>query len=176
MWNKLQPREKRILKLLFLTAAVIVGFMLIEPLVKDFQHTRAERLELKKTLDTFLGTQDDKAARQKAVAERVPVFEPPTDGPQQSILFRDELTRQLQRCGLTSKSMQLRQDKTKKTTGSNVWVMECQGQCQYASVLQFLEEIKKNPYYAAIEKLVLKADTKDRNKMTYHLTVSTYAL
>ncbi|MHC5139879.1 MAG: hypothetical protein ACYSOF_08360 [Planctomycetota bacterium] len=48
MWNKLQPREKRILKLLFLTAAVIVGFMLIEPLVKDFQHTRAERLELGK--------------------------------------------------------------------------------------------------------------------------------
>ena len=66
-------------------------------------------------------------------------------------------------------------NKTKKVDGYKVWTVECQGQGQYSSIVRFVGELKKNLYYVAIEKLVLKVDNKDRNKMTYHLVVSTYA-
>ena len=74
-----------------------------------------------------------------------------------------------------AKSMKLREDKTKKTGEYKSWLVECQGQCEYKSIMKLIEELKKNPYYAAIEKLVLKVDSKNRNSMTFQLVVSTYA-
>lgn len=173
--KNLKPREKRILKLLLVTAVVIFGYMLIEPLLIDYQQAKAERSQMQQTLDGFLDIGDSESARQKAIAEMVPVFKLPAKADQQSILFRDEITKQLQRCGIKAKSMKLRQNKAIKASGYNVWVVECQGQCGYQSITRFVEEVKKNPYYAAIEKLILKADSKDRNKLTFQLVVSTYA-
>jgi hypothetical protein len=175
MWNKLKPREKRILKLLVVTVVLIIGYRLIDPIMKDYRQVKAERLQLRKTLKGFLSDGDSDMARKEAIAKIVPVFKMPVKAEQQSILFRDEITKQLQKCGMMAKSMQLRQKKSKDTNGYKVWTVQCQGQCQYNSVVQFAERVKKNPYYVAIEKLVLKVDSKDRNKMTYYLTVSTYA-
>jgi hypothetical protein len=175
MWNKLKPREKRIIKLLLVTAALIFGTLLIEPVMKDYRQAKAERLRLQKKLDGFLDLQDGDAARQEAIAKIVPVFKIPVKAEQQSILFRGEITKQLKKCGMMAKSMRLRRNKSKDTNGYKVWTVECQGQCQYNSVVRFAEEVKKNPYYVAIEKLVLKVDSKDRNKMTYYLVASTYA-
>lgn len=175
MWKKLKPREKRIMKLLLLTAVLILGYNLIEPILKNYQQVKAERLQLRETLDRFLSVRDSDIARKETVARMVPVFKVPVAGEQQSILFRDEITKQLQQCGMKAKSVQLRQKKPKASDSYKIWTVECQGQCQYNSVMRFIEEVKKNPYYAAIEKLVLKADSKDRNKLTYYLTVSTYA-
>jgi hypothetical protein len=175
MWNTLKPREKRILKLLLATAAVIGGYLLIEPLLKDYQQVKAESLQLRQTLDEFLSIQDTESIRQKALAKRVPTFEIPVQAPQQSVLFRDKVTQQLQQCGLRAKSMELRQNKTKKSDGFNVWLVECQGPCQYDGIMRLIEELNKNPYYVGIEKLTLKVDSKDRNQMTFSLAVSTYA-
>jgi len=175
MWNKLKPREKRILKLLMATAVAIFGYILIEPILADYQQLRAERLEQLGTLEGFLDIGDSENARQNAIAQMVPTFKMPVKADQQSILFRDEITKQLQKCGLKANSMKLRQDKTAKVDGYNVWLVECQGQCGYASITRFFNEVRKNPYYAAMEKLTLKVDSKDRNKITYYLIVSTYA-
>lgn len=175
MWNKLKPREKRIMKLLLATACLIIGFQLLEPIIQDYQQAKAERLRLQETLDDFLRIQGSDAARQEAIAQMVPVFEIPAQSEKQSILFRDNINQQLKRAGLKANSIQLRQNKSKDTAGYKVWTVECQGQCQYNSIMRFVEEIKKNPYYVAIEKLALKVDSKDRNKMTYYLIVSTYA-
>ena len=148
--------------------------MLIEPILTDYRQLRAARLERLRTLEDFLGIGDSENARQKAIAQMVPVFKIPVKGDQRSTLFRDGITKQLQQCGLKAKSMQLRQDKTAKVDGYNVWLVECQGQCKSSSITRFVNEVKKNPYYAAIEKLRLKVDSKDRSKITYHLIVSTY--
>ena len=174
MWNKLKPREKRILLLLLATAVLIVGWRLTEPVLKDHQQARAERRQLQKTLDDFLSVQESDIARKDAIARMVPVFKIPVAAEQQSVLFRDKMTQQLQQCGIKAKSLQLRPNKSKDADGYKVWTVECQGQCQYNSITRFIEEVKKNPYYLAIEKLVLKVDSKDRSKMTYHLVVSTY--
>jgi hypothetical protein len=175
MWNKLKPREKRIIKLLLITVVLIFGYMLFEPIMKDYHQVKAERLKLQETLDDFLSVCDSDVTRKEAIAQMVPVFKIPVKAEQQSILFRDEITQQLQQCGITAKSMQLRQNKSKDAEGYMVWTMECQGLCQYNSIMRFVKRVEKNPYYVAIEKLVLKVDSKDRNRMTYYLTVSTYA-
>jgi Tfp pilus assembly protein PilO len=175
MWNKLKPREKRILKLLLATVVVIFGYMFVEPILNDYRQLKTERLELQRTLDGFWDIGDSENARQKAIAQIVPTLKIPVKADQQSILFRDEITKQLQQCGLKAKSMKLRQDKTIKADGYNVWLVECQGQCGYTSITRFVNEVRNNPYYAAMEKLTLKVDSKDRNKMTFHLIVSTYA-
>ena len=175
MWNKLKPREKRILKLLLAMAVLIFGYMLIKPIWKDYQQVRAEHLQLQETVDDFRSIQAGDSVRQQAIARMVPVFKMPVKAEQQSVLFRDEITKQLRQCGMKAKSMKLRQNKTKKVDGYKVWTVECQGQGQYGSIVRFVGGLKKNPYYVAIEKLVLKVDNKDRNKMTYHLVVSTYA-
>ena len=174
MWNKLKPREKRIMKLLLVVVVVIFGYGLFESIFKDYRQVKAERLQLRKTLNGFLSDRDSDIARKEAIAKIVPVFKIPVKAERQSILFRDEITKQLEKCGMKAKSMQLRQNKSKDTKGYKVWTVQCQGQCQYNSILRFAEEIKMNPYYVAIEKLVLKVDSKDRNKMTYHLILSTY--
>ena len=49
MWKSLQPREKRILKLLLATALLIGGYMLIEPLLRDYQQVKAESQQLQQT-------------------------------------------------------------------------------------------------------------------------------
>ena len=175
MWNKLKPREKRIMTLLLVTAILVFGYMLLGPIIQDYQQVKAERVQLQETLDDFLSIQGSNAASQEAIARMVPVFEIPVQAEKQSILFRDKITQQLQQSGIKANSVQLRQNKSKDTAGYKVWTVECQGQCQYNSIMRFAEEIIKNPYYVAIEKLVLKVDSKDRNKMTYYLTVSTYA-
>ena len=131
MWNKLKPREKRILKLLLATAVLIFGYMLIEPIWKDYQQVKAERLQLQETVDDFRSIQAGDSVRQQAIARRVPVFKMPVKAAQQSVLFRDEITKQLRQCGMKAKSMKLRQNKTKKVDGYKVWTVECQGQGQY---------------------------------------------
>ena len=174
MWKSLKHREKRILMLLLVTVLVIGGYMLIEPLLKDYQQIKAESRQLHQTLNTFLSIQDSESSRQQALQQRVPTFEIPVAASQQSVLFRDKFTQQLQRCGLKAKSVELRQNKSQKTKDYNVWVVECQGPCQYDAMMRLVEELKKNPYYVGIEKLTLKTDSKDRNKMTFSLAVSTY--
>jgi Tfp pilus assembly protein PilO len=176
MRKKLQPREKKILILLAVTAVLIFGYMFLEPILDDYQQVEAEQANLQKTLNDFLEVGDRENARQKAVAEKVPTFKLPVESVKQSILFRDELTKQLQQCGLKATSLKMSQNKAIKAPGYNVWLVECQGQCNYQSMVKFFEEVKKNPYYAAIEKLTLKVDSKDRNKMTFQLVVSTYAI
>lgn len=176
MWNKLKSREKRILILLGITAAVIFGYLLLEPVIQDYQQVKTERVQLRKTLEAFLVSQDAESQQQKNIASMVPVFTMPVKSEQQSILFRDEVTQQLQRAGIKAKSMQLRQNRAQNAGGYKVWIVECQGECRYDSMMRLVEQLKQNPYYVGIEKLVLKADSKDRNKLTFYLTVSTYAI
>ena len=163
------------MKLLLATAILIFGWKLLGPIINDYQQVKAERLQLQETLDDFLSLQGSDAARQEAISQMVPAFEIPVQAEKQSILFRDKITQQLQQSGMKANSMQLRQNKSKDTAGYKVWTVECQGQCQYKSIMRFVEEVKKNPYFVAIEKLILKVDSNDRNKLTYYLIVSTYA-
>lgn len=173
----LTQRDKRALKLMAVGAALIVGYFLaFEPALESYRSLRDERNRLQKQLDRLTGIQNGVGAVQfKALSERVPVLEMPTDAARQGVLFRDELTRQLQKAGIQARTLQLRDNRGKRKDGYAVLTVDGQGRCSYESMLRLLGDLKRNPYYVGIEKCTLRVDAKNRNEMTFQLAVFTYA-
>ncbi len=173
----LTQRDKRTLKLTAVAAVLIVGYFLAaEPALTSYRALRSERDQLSKQLDRLTGVQSGIGAiRFREIMERVPVFEMPADAAEQGVLFRDELTRQLQRTGIQARTVQLRDNRGKRQDGYAFLTVDCQGRCNYEQMLRLLGELKRNPYYVGIEKFALRVDTRNRNEMTFQLAVFTYA-
>lgn len=173
----LTQRDKRTLKLSAIAVAVIVGwFMIVEPTLGSYRSLRSERDHLQKQLDRLTGIQNGVGSiKYKELADRVPKFELPQDAARQGVLFRDELTRQLQKAGLQARTVQLRDNRGKRQDGFAVLTVDCQGRGGYEPMLKLLADLKQNPYYVGIEKFSLRVDAKNRNEMTFQLAAFTYA-
>ena len=177
MMKPLTQRDKRTLKLTVAAAVLIVGyFMAAEPALTSYTTLRSERDQLQRQLTRLTGVQGGIGAiRFKEIMDRVPVFEMPEAAAEQGVLFRDELTRQLQRAGIQARTLQLRDNRGKRQDGYAFLTVDCQGRCSYEQMLRLLGDLKQNPYYVGIEKFSLRVDTRNRNEMTFQLAVFTYA-
>ncbi len=173
----LTQRDKRALKLMAIGVILIVGyFKIFEPAMESYRSLRSQRDQLQKQLSRLTRIQNDIGAAQfKELSGRVPTLEMPKDTAQQGVLFRDELTRQLQKAGIQARTLQLRENRGKRQDGFAVLTVDVQGRCGYEAMLRLLEDLKRNPYYVGIEKCVLRADAKNRNEMTFQLAVFTFA-
>lgn len=173
----LTQRDKRTLKITGAAAVLIVGYFLaLEPMATSYRSLRDQRDRLQRQLDRLTGIQSGIGAiRFKELTDRVPVFEMPVAPAEQGLLFRDELTRQLQRAGIQARTLQLRDNRGKREDGFAVLTVDCQGRCEYEQMLRLLSDLKRNPYYVGVEKITLRVDTRNRNEMTYQLAVFTYA-
>ena len=158
-------------------AALIFGyFLVLEPTLASCRSLRSERDRLQKQLNRLTGIQSGLGAvRFKELNDRVPVFEMPADAAGQGLLFRDELTRQLQQAGIQARTLQLRDNRGKRDDGYAVLTVDCQGRCSYEQMLRLLADLKRNPYYVGVEKFSLRVDTRNRNEMAFQLAVFTYA-
>lgn len=173
----LTQRDKRTLKLTAMAGVlIVVYFLALEPMLASWQQMRSQRDQLQRQLDRLTGIQSGIGAiRFKELTDRVPVYEMPSAAAEQGLLFRDELTRQLQRAGLQARTLQLRDNRGKRENGFAVLTVDCQGRCEYEQMLRLLADLKRNPYYVGVEKLSLRVDTRNRNEMTFQLAVFTYA-
>lgn len=173
----LTQRDKRTLKLTAAAAVLIVGYFLVfEPLMASYQQKRIQRDQLQRQLNRLTSIQGGiGAVRFKELTDRVPVFEMPVAAAEQGLLFRDELTRQLQQAGIQARTLQLRDNRGKREDGFAVLTVDCQGRCEYQQMLRLLSELKRNPYFVGVEKFSLRVDTRNRNEMTFQLAVFTYA-
>lgn len=173
----LTQRDKRTLKLTAAAAVLIFGYFLaLEPTLASYHRMRSQRDQLQRQLDRLTGIQSGIGAiRFSELNERVPVFEMPVAAAEQGLLFRDELTQQLQRAGMQARTLQLRDNRGKREDGFAVLTVDCQGRCEYAQMLRLLDDLKRNPYYVGVEKFSLRVDTRNRNEMTFQLAVFTYA-
>jgi Tfp pilus assembly protein PilO len=175
--KQLTQRDKRAIVLMAVSAVLIFGyFMVFEPALVRYRSLRDERNRLQKQLDRLTKIKSGIGAAQfKELADRVPVFEMPADAAQQGVLFRDELTRQLEKAGIQARTLQMRDNRGKRQDGFSVLTVDCQGRCSYEQMLQVLADLKRNPYYVGVEKFSLRVDTRNRNEMTFQLAVFTYA-
>lgn len=173
----LNAREKRAVGLVILTAVLIAAWRISVPAFESYQRLIAQRNLLRQKINTLFSlSKPDQQLRLKTLSEQVPVLKMPQPAVQQGILFRDELTRQLQRCGVQAKTLQLRESSgSLRRDGFRVLLLDCQGRCTAQSLMQLIEQLKQNPYYVAVEKLSMKADPKERSAVTFQLVVSTYA-
>ena len=173
----LTQREKHTLRFTAAAAVVIVGYFgAVEPMAASWQAKRTQRDRLQRQLDRLTGIQNGIGAiRFKELTDRVPVFEMPVAASEQGLLFRNELTRQLQKAGIQARTLQLRDNRGRRQDGYAVLTIDCQGRCEYPQMLNLLEDLKQNPYYIGIEKFSLRADARNRKEMTFQLAVFTYA-
>jgi hypothetical protein len=174
--KSLNARDKRAVIVMIASAVVIFGyFWVLEPVLKDYRQLKQQHAGLEKKLDHLFSISDaGEQSQQRAVAEMVPVFEMPDKAQAQCILFRDKVTEQLQRCGLKASSIASPKKKGSRD-GYTVYTIECKGQCSVDSMKKLMSELKKNPYYVAVEKMVLKVGEKKRDQVNYTLVISTYA-
>ena len=173
----LAPRDKLKLKITVTAAVLIVGYFLaLEPMLASYREMRSERDQLQRQLDRLTSIQSGIGAiRFKELNERVPVYVMPAAAAEQGVLFRDELTSQLQQAGVQARTLQLRDNRGKREDGFAVLTVDVQGQCGYEQMLRLLADLKRNPYYVGVEKFSLRVDTRNRNTMSYQLAVYTYA-
>lgn len=179
MLKKLNPREKRIL-VLCLTAcgAMLLYFLVIEPMSRDWAAVRRQLAAAREKASLLkLDPKSPETQRHKRLLEIVPVVEMPRPSEQQGPLFQEAFTNQLKKAGLTSKRLQLVRGRVLRTdtAGSVVLNVSSQGSGRYEQILNLLADLPQNPYCAGVQKLSIKPDAKDRQKLEWEITVFTYA-
>lgn len=110
-----------------------------------------------------LGEVETDKTKLAALMALVPVFEPPQALEKQSTLFREKLFEQLKKSGInTEPPLPLLGKKT--TVGGVTYQMlkiKCKGKCKLDQLLDFLGNLKENPYFVGVEELQIRCDTKE---------------
>jgi type II secretory pathway component PulM len=174
--SQLNQRElKTVLICLVVGAAMVIWFLLVEPIVQQGRQLRSQLQQQRQKLDILLakeGTLD--ALKQKNLTLMVPMLEMPTTSEKQNQLLRDKITQQLQEAGVQVKNFTFSTGIAQGPGATDVITLRCQGQCQFNSLVRFLDDLRKNPYYVGIEELSIKTDEKNRQNLEIAFTVSTF--
>jgi hypothetical protein len=178
MWNKLSydtltDRERRAVMIAAVCLAAILLGMVIP---KWWSHWSQIRTQISE--DQFLLDQAAKGDfNPPGLAALVPVFEMPKDMEAQKVLFRDEVNRQLTQAQMPSAPLQIEPVAKQMVGKFNRLTLKYKGTCRFEQLLDFLAMLKNNKYYAGVEDLVLRADSKktaqERQTIEVEMTIST---
>lgn len=157
MARKLNTREKRILLLGVVSAVAIFVFTCGTKLFDDWRKARATLATAKRKLSDV---ETDKN-RQAALAALVPVFETPQVEDKQKFLFRDKLHEQLKKAGINTDPLQFLPVRKPRGVPYRVLKIKCKGKCKLDQLLDFLGNLKENPYCVGVEELRIQCDTKE---------------
>lgn len=174
--DKLNSRERKTVVLCGISGiGLLLYFVIAEPLIRKAADLRMQ-LDVNRQKARILLAPEGSAEllKQKSMTLAVPVMDMPARMDKQSVLFRDKLTQQLQQSGIQVKSLQFITAAQGSAGGSGMLFLQCKGRCAYESLGRFLDELKKNPYYAGVEELTLRVDDKNRQEMELSITVSTF--
>lgn len=108
-----------------------------------------------------LGEVETDSNRQAALATMVPVFETPQVEDKQKFLFRDKLHEQFKKAGINTEPLQFLPVRKPRGVPYRVLKIKCKGKCKLDQLLDFLANLKENPYLVAVEELRFQCDTKE---------------
>jgi hypothetical protein len=170
MINKLSQKDIRTLKLGAVCVAGIIIF-----LVGSGVHTRLKKAqESTDILNNKLDLIDVDKAKQAGIMAIVPKFEMPIEEEEQKFLFVDKLSEQFNKAGIKNQPLQVASKTTSKKDGYQLLRMKCSATCRLTQALDFLANLKDNPYLVGIEELRLRVDQKKPQEVAMDLTVSTF--
>ena len=98
----------------------------------------------------------------------------------QKFLFRDKLHEQLKKAGITTDPLQFLPVRKPRGVPYRVLKIKCKGKCKLEQLLDFLANLKENPYCVGVEELRIQCDTKEPpekrkdKQIEIDLTVSTF--
>jgi hypothetical protein len=176
--RKLNERERRI-GMIGLAAAVII--VVLSYGTKGMDRWNKSRSSLAAAKRKLNEVETDKAKLAELISQ-VPVFESPEPEEKQKTLFREKLYEQLKKVGINPEPPQpiLAKRITIAGTGYRVLKIKCKAKCKFPQLLDFLANLKENPYYVGVEELRIQCDAKEppekrRDKdVEVDLTVSTF--
>jgi type II secretory pathway component PulM len=176
--TKLNQRERKtVLVCLVVCAAMLLWFLVMEPVVKQGRQLRSQLQQQRQKLGSLLAREGTpEALRQKNLTQIVPMLEMPTTSEKQIQMLRDKITLQLGQAGIQVKNFQFSSGVVQGPGATDVITLRCQGKCQFDSLARFLDDLRKNPYYVGIEELSIKTDEKNRQNLDIAFTVSTFRL
>ncbi len=167
---QISRKDKRALMLGLAAVFAIFLFMVLDP---AFGKWGSARVKTAANLRSIQNAADiGGKTRIQGILSVVPVFEMPKDRQNQMMLFSNKINEQFKQSGINPTNLQyvsVAKTKEKKLQ------LQCKAICVMDQALDFLSKLKQNPYYVAIDQLSLKVDEKDRNKVDFTITVSTFS-
>jgi len=159
MARKLNEREKRLLLIGAVAAVVILVFAYGTKGLGRWSKSRDSLTAAKRKLSEV---ETDKAKLAGLLAQ-VPVFEKPEPEEKQKSLFREKLHEQLKKSGINPEPPQPILSKRMNIGGTpyRVLKVKCKAKCKLDQLLDFLANLKENPYCVGVEELQIRCDTKE---------------
>jgi hypothetical protein len=110
-----------------------------------------------------LGEVETDKAKLAGLRALVPVFEFPELQEKQKTLFREKLYEQLKKSGINTEPPQPLLGKKIAVGGVTYQVLKikCKGKCKFDQFLDFLANLKENPYVVGVEDMQIRFDTKE---------------
>jgi len=159
MARKLNERERR---LLLVGAAAAVAILVFAYGTKGLDRWSKSRDSLA-AAKRKLGEVETDKARLAGLFALVPVFEKPEPEEKQKSLFREKLYEQLKKAGINPEPPQPILGKKMSVGGTpyRVLKVKCKAKCKLDQLLDFLANLKENPYCVGVEELQIRCDTKE---------------
>jgi hypothetical protein len=159
MARKLNERERR---LLLVGAAAGAAILVLAYGTKGLDRWNKSRGSLVAAKQKLSEVETDKA-KLAGLISLVPVFEKPEPEEKQKSLFREKLYEQMKKAGLNSEPPQPILGKKMNVGGTpyRVLKVKCKAKCKFDQLLDFLANLKENPYCVGVEELQIRCDTKE---------------
>jgi len=170
MTNKLSQKDIRTLKLGAVCVAGIIIFLVGSEVHGRLKTAQESTDILNKKLELI----DVDKAKQAGRMSIVPKFEMPIEEEDQKFLFVDKLTEQFKKAGIKNQPLEVASKTTSKKDGYQLLRLKCSATCRLTQALDFLANLKDNPYLVGIEELRLRTDKKKPQEVAMDLTVSTF--
>jgi len=170
MINQLSQKDIRTLKLGAVCVAGIIIFLVGSEVHGRLKTAQESTDILNKKLELI----DVDKAKQAGRMSIVPKFEMPIEEEDQKFLFVDKLTEQFKKAGIKNQPLEVASKTTSKKDGYQLLRLKCSATCRLTQALDFLANLKDNPYLVGIEELRLRTDKKKPQEVAMDLTVSTF--
>ncbi len=167
---KLKQSDVRALKILVVCVAGIFVFWVGSKIYGRLKKAQTSTALLNNKLELI----DVDKAKRAGLKSIVPKFEMPIGEEDQKFLFQDKLTEQFKKAGIKNQPLQVASKTTSKKDGYQLLRMKCSATCKLTQALDFLANLKDNPYLVGIEELRLRIDKKKPQEVAMDLTVSTF--
>jgi hypothetical protein len=155
----LNERERRMLLIGVVAAIAIAVFGYGTKGLGRWNKNRSSLVAAKKRL----GEVETDKARLAGLMALVPVFETPQAEEKQTTLVREKLLEQLKKAGINPEPPQPLPGKKTAIAGASYRVVKikCKAKCKLDQMLDFLANLKENPYCMGVEELQIRCDTKE---------------
>ncbi len=159
MTRKLNEREKRIL---LIGVVAVVAIAVLGYGTRGLDRWNKNRVSLTAAKKKLGEVETDKA-KLAGLMTLVPAFETPQAEEKQTTLFREKLLEQLKKAGINPEPPQPLPGKKMMVAGASYRVVKikCKAKCKLDQMLDFLANLKENPYCVGVEELQIRCDTKE---------------